>query len=153
MSLSLLGANCVLLHQENDVHLHGIVAWLIQALLHFAVLLCNWKWHPTDFFCNPIAHIFQAMVFVFPDFKAQCLNYGHKKKRQKERECPDLSFNWSSYWCLFQSVITRTEMTMQKWPFPTNSLCCLCVFGWNLQTFVDTSLIASHIYFPDSVTK
>lgn len=44
-------------------------------------------------------------------------------------------------------------MTAQKWPFPNNNLCCLCTFESNLQTFVDTSFIASHIYFPVSITK
>lgn len=41
------------------------------------------KWHPADFFCNPIPPISQAMVFVFPDFKAQCLNYGQRKDIRK----------------------------------------------------------------------
>lgn len=44
-------------------------------------------------------------------------------------------------------------MTTQKRTFPTNSLCCLRTFESNLQTFVDTSFIASHIYFPVSITK
>lgn len=53
------------------------------------------------------------------------------EKRHKDRECPDLSFNCSSYWYLFQSVITGMEMTTQKWTFPTNDLCCLHTFESN----------------------
>lgn len=41
VSHSLLGVNCVLLHQEIDVDLHGIMAWLTQAPLHFAGELCD----------------------------------------------------------------------------------------------------------------
>lgn len=41
VSHSLLGVNCVLLHQEMDVDLHGIMAWLTQTLIRFAGLLCD----------------------------------------------------------------------------------------------------------------
>lgn len=49
---------------------------LCSALLDYFVTAMR---HPTNFSCNPIRHISQAMVFVFPDFKAQSLNYGQKK--------------------------------------------------------------------------
>lgn len=41
VSHSLLGVNCVLLHQEIDVDLHGSMAWLTPALLRFAGLHCD----------------------------------------------------------------------------------------------------------------
>lgn len=107
--------------------------------------------HPSNFSCNPIPHISQAVVFVFPDFKAQCLNYGQKKKR-KGREFL-ICLLTAVLTGIYFKVIIGMEIAMKKWSFPANNFRHLCVFETNLKTFVDTSFIATHIYFPAATVK
>lgn len=128
-------------------------SWLGSLRLCFTLLdyFVTAMRHPTNFSCNPIPHISQAMVFVFPDFKAQCLNYGQKKTIREGNVLICLLTAVLSG--IYFKVIIGMEIAMKKWPFPTNNLRHLCVFETNLQTFVDTSFIASHIYFRSTTAK
>lgn len=109
VSHSLLGVNCVLLHQENDVDLHGIMAWLTQALLHFAGLLWNCKVASYWFLLQLYSSHLPGPVFVFPDLKAQCLNYGQRKDIRKRNVLI----------CLLTAVLTgiyfKVQLQERKW--------------------------------------
>lgn len=88
------------------------------------------------------------MVFVFPDFKAQCLNYGQKKNVREGNVL--ICLLTAVLTGIYFKVIIGMEIAMKKWSFPISDT---CVFETNLQTFVDTSFIASHIYFPATAVK
>lgn len=72
--------------------------------------------HPSNFSCNPIPHISQAMVFVFPDFKAQCLNYGQKKNVREENVL--ICLLTAVLTGIYFKVIIGMEIAMKKWSFP-----------------------------------
>lgn len=76
--------------------------------------------HPNNFSCNPIPHISQAVVFVFPDFTALCFNYGQKKNIREGYVLICLST--AVLTGIYFKVIIGIEIAMKKWSFPANNL-------------------------------